>query len=213
MVWGKTCSALFFFNKKWGWTLEQMDVVRQGWWRKLWKWLRRTALWWSVWYGCPGRFVPKFCHVENHEAFPGHEEIIRKGIGISWKTLKFGNLVEKMENWFFQEDWDLKMKGFREGEVGKSLDKGMWKYFPWTHETHHQHPSCSDVQADVLADLDVLCSLARVALTAFGSPRWNQLKQLWMLTFEHGQGGNFFLLDTDSLHIFCWVFLGTHESL
>ena len=54
---GKTlfCPS-FFSNKKRGWTLDQMDVVRQGWSRKLWKSLRRTALWWSVWYGCPGRF-------------------------------------------------------------------------------------------------------------------------------------------------------------
>lgn len=74
-------------------------------------------------------FRGKFCHVENHEVFPGLEEI-RKGIGIRRKTLKFWNLVEEMENWFFQEDWDLKMKGFREGEVGKSLDKGIVKALP-----------------------------------------------------------------------------------
>ncbi len=42
---------LFLSNKKpvGRWT-------NRGWSRKLWKSLRRTALWWSVWYGCPGRF-------------------------------------------------------------------------------------------------------------------------------------------------------------
>lgn len=56
IIWENPVLPFFFSNKKRGWTLDQMDVVRQGWSRKLWKSLRRTALWWSVWYGCPGPF-------------------------------------------------------------------------------------------------------------------------------------------------------------
>ena len=148
-----------------------------------------------------------------HEVFPGLEEI-RKGGEISWKTSNFLILLTRLRIDSCNKIGNLRWKvSEKEGscfrwEVGKSLGKGMWKYFPWTHETHQQHPCCSDVQADVLADLDVLCSLARVALTAFGS----QVKSAMNVHFRWTRTeGAIFLLELTSY--FCCVFGTLHMKV